>query len=123
MIQRLRDNEPLSVILSAPNTNQFRTTNVLISAAQELARGDVSKSREHLLSVQDFVLNTVCLPLHGESIFTKIRRDIQSLFQKYLADMDFYAKERSPTARFFTMSPEEPNDFVASVWKKPAHSP
>ncbi len=123
LIQRLRDNEPLSVILSAPNTNQFRTTNVLISAAQELARGDVSKSREHLLSVQDFVLNTVCLPLHGESIFTKIRRDIQSLFQKYLADMDFYAKERSPTARFFTMSPEEPNDFVASVWKKPAHSP
>lgn len=35
--------------------------------------------------------------------------------------MDFYAKERSPTARFFTLPPEESNDFVASVWKKPAH--
>lgn len=122
LITRLRENGPLSVILSAPNTDQFRTTNVLIEAASMLAAWNLQKSKELLLSVQDFVLNTVCEPLRGETIFRKIERDIQGLFQKYFADMDFYVKERSPTARFFTMSPEEPNDFVASVWKKPAHS-
>lgn len=36
--------------------------------------------------------------------------------------MDFYARDRSPTARFFTSSPVESNDYVASVWRKPAHS-
>lgn len=122
LIQRLRAQGPISVILSAPNTDQFRTTNVLIEAASALVAGDVQKSKELLLSVQDFVLNTVCEPLRGELIFTKIKRDVQGLFQKYFADMDFYAKERSPTARFFTIPPEESNDFVASVWKKPAHS-
>lgn len=122
MITRLRENGPLSVILSAPNTDQFRTTNVLIEAASSLAAGDVQKSRELLLSVQDFVLNTVCEPLRGESVFRKIKRDIQGLFQQYFTDMDFYARDRSPTARFYTSNPEESNDFVASVWKKPAHS-
>ncbi len=122
LITRLRENGPLSVILSAPNTDQFRTTNVLIEAASSLAAGDVQKSRELLLSVQDFVLNTVCEPLRGEPIFTKIKRDIQRLFQQYFTDMDFYARDRSPTARFYTSDPEESNDFVASVWKKPAHS-
>lgn len=81
----------------------------------------MKKSRELLLSVQDFVLNTVCLPLHEDAIFTKIQRDVLGLFQQYFTDMDFYAKERSPTARFFTLPPEESNDFVASVWKKPTH--
>jgi len=72
--------------------------------------------------VQDFVLNTVCLPLHGDAIFTKMRRDILELFQKYFTEIDFYARERSPTARLYTSAPDESNDFVASVWKKPAHS-
>ena len=74
------------------------------------------------MAVEDFVLNTVCEPLRGEPIFREIKREIQNLFQKYFADIDFYAKERSPTARFFTLPPEEANDFVASVWKKPAHA-
>lgn len=122
MITRLRENGPLSVILSAPNTDQFRTTNVLIEAASSLAAGDVQKSRELLLSVQDFVLHTVCEPLRGESVFRKIKRDIQALFQQYFTDMDCYARDRSPTARFYTSDPVESNDYVASIWRKPAHS-
>ncbi len=122
LIQRLRESGPISVILSAPNTDQFRTTNVLIEAAKALSDGDVPKSKELLLSVQDFVLHTVCKPLQGDVIFTKIKRDIEMLFQQYFTDMDFYAKKRSPTARFFTRWPEEVNDYVASVWKKPTHS-
>ncbi len=94
----------------------------MIESAKALAEGDINKSRESLLSVQDFILNTVCEPLRRDPVFRKIQRDIQGLFQKYFADMDFYAKERSPTARFFTISPTESNDFVAAVWKKPAHS-
>ncbi len=82
----------------------------------------MQKSRELLLSVQDFVLNTVCLPLHGEAIFTKIQRDVSGLFQQYFTDMDFYLRKRSPTARLYTSAPEESNDFVASVWKKPTHN-
>lgn len=122
LIQRLREKGSLSVVLSAPNTDQFRTTNVLIEAAQALAGWDISKSREHLLSVRDFVLNIVCEPLRGDIIFAKIKRDIEKLFQKYFTDMDFYVRDRSPTARFYTSLPEESNDFVASVWRKPAHS-
>jgi hypothetical protein len=87
-----------------------------------LVAGDVQKSKELLLSVQDFVLSTVCEPLLEEAVLKKIKRDIQGLFQQYFTDMDFYARDRSPTARFYTSNPEESNDFVASVWKKPAHS-
>lgn len=122
LIERLRENGPLSVILSAPNTDQFRTTNVLIESAKALTEGDVQRSKEILLSVQDFVLNIVCEPVRGEPIFRKIERDIQSLFQKYFADIDLYVRDRSPTARFYTTEPAESNDFVASVWKKPAYS-
>jgi hypothetical protein len=122
LIARLRANWPLSVILSAPNTDQFRTTNVLIKAASALANWDIQKSKEILLSVQDFVLNTVCEPLRGEPIFMQIQRDIEELFHQYFASMDFYARDRSPTARFYTTEPEESNDFVASIWRKPVHN-
>lgn len=119
LITRLRENGPLAVILSAPNTDEFRTTNVLISAAQALTAGDIAQSRNHLLSVQDFILNTVCEPLHGDAIFGEIRRDVVELFQTYFAHMEVYARDRSSTARFYTSAPGESNDFVASVWKKP----
>lgn len=122
LITRLREKGPLAVILSAPNTDEFRTTNVLISAAQALAAGDISQSRDHLLSVQDFVLNTVCEPLQGDAIFVEIHRDIIELFQTYFAHMEIYVRDRSPTARFYTSAPGESNDFVASVWKKPTSS-
>lgn len=122
LIQRLRENGPLSVILSAPNTDQFRTTNVLIEAASTLAAWDIHVSKELLSSVRDFVLHTVCEPLRGEPIFMQIQRGVEELFQKYFVDMDFYIRDRSPTARFYTTEPEESNDFVASVWKKPAYS-
>ncbi len=95
---------------------------MLIESAKALTEGDVQRSKEILLSVQDFVLNIVCEPVRGEPIFRKIERDIQSLFQKYFADIDLYVRDRSPTARFYTTEPAESNDFVASVWKKPAYS-
>lgn len=121
LIQEFKTRGPVAVILSAPNTGQFRTTNVLIEAATALAAWDIKKSKELLLSVKNFVLNTVCAPLHKEAVFVKIKDDIEALFQTYLCHIDFYSQERSPTARFIPNRPEESNDYVATVWKKPVH--
>lgn len=110
----------MSVVFSAPNSQTFRTTNELIGAAQALAAGDVATSKNLLLEVQDFVLNTVCKPFHGEPVFRKIEHDIKELFQKYFRDIDLYGRDRSPTAQFYTRPPDGYNDFVASVLRKPA---
>lgn len=118
LIEKLKSTWPLSVVLSAPNSEQFRTTNVLVQAAQACAEWNGEEVKRLLLSVQEFILETVCQPISDHPQIWVIEREITQLFVWYMDWVDVFLRKRSATAPLYSVLPEEHNDHTASLWRR-----
>ena len=116
LIAQLRENWNLAVIISAPNTSDFRTTKMLIESAEFFASWDIIGAKERLIKIRDFVLREVCASIQWQPNYPTVEAEIYELFERYILAIDKHYQIQKQGWSVYIDMPSFINDYTSLIY-------
>jgi hypothetical protein len=116
LIDQFKRDWNLAVIISAPNTRDFRTTKMLIESAEFFASWDIIGTKERLIKIRDFVLREVCASIQGQSNYQAIEPEICALFERYIKAIDKHCEIKKEGWNIYIDLPSFTNDYTSLAY-------